>query len=71
MQPTKNGGDGSEGSSPEDCGSKDGKESILSISVKAYGNPKYVMTVKSKYFSPEPNVDSAIILIDDISKKFF
>ena len=48
-----------------------GKESILSISVKAYGTPKYIMTVKAKYFSPEPNVDSAIILIDKISKDFF
>ncbi|MCC2631138.1 MAG: hypothetical protein K0S38_947 [Candidatus Paceibacter sp.] len=50
---------------------KDGKESILSMSVKAYGKPKYVMTVKAKYFSPEPNVDSAIIVIENISKDFF
>ncbi len=48
-----------------------GKESILSISVKAYGHPRYIMTVKAKYFSPEPNVDSAIIAIENISKKFF
>ncbi|MCR4334400.1 MAG: 16S rRNA (adenine(1518)-N(6)/adenine(1519)-N(6))-dimethyltransferase RsmA [Patescibacteria group bacterium] len=51
--------------------SKDGKESILSISVKAYGNPKYINTIKAKFFSPIPRVDSAILLIDDISKKFF
>ncbi len=50
---------------------RDNKESILSMSVKAYGNPKYVMTVKAKYFSPAPNVDSAIIAISDISKNFF
>ena len=50
---------------------KDKKESILSMSVKAYGNPKYVMTVKAKYFSPAAKVDSAIILINDISKSFF
>ncbi len=50
---------------------RDNKESILSISVKAYGAPKYIMTVKAKYFSPEPKVDSAIILIDKISKDFF
>jgi 16S rRNA (adenine1518-N6/adenine1519-N6)-dimethyltransferase len=50
---------------------KDGKESILSMSVKAYGTPKYIMTVKAKYFSPAPNVDSAIIAVYDISKKFF
>jgi 16S rRNA (adenine1518-N6/adenine1519-N6)-dimethyltransferase len=29
----------------------DGKESILSISVKAYGTPRYIETVKAKYFS--------------------
>jgi 16S rRNA (adenine1518-N6/adenine1519-N6)-dimethyltransferase len=50
---------------------RDEKESILSMSVKAYGNPKYIMTVKAKYFSPAPNVDSAIIAIYDISKGFF
>ena len=50
---------------------KDGKESILSISVKAYGTPKYVKTVQAKYFSPAPKVDSAIIFIDTISKNFF
>lgn len=50
---------------------RDGKESILSISVKAYGTPTYIMTVKAKYFSPQPKVDSAIILIENISKEFF
>ena len=50
---------------------RDNKESILSMSVKAYGDPKYIMTVKAKYFSPAPNVDSAIIAINNISKKFF
>ncbi len=50
---------------------RDAKESILSLSVKAYGTPKYISTVKAKYFSPEPKVDSAIILIEKISKDFF
>ncbi len=50
---------------------KDAKESILSMSVKAFGTPKYIMTVKAKYFSPAPNVDSAIIAIYNISKNFF
>ncbi len=50
---------------------RDGKESILSISVKAYGTPKYIAKVPAKYFSPEPAVDSAILLIDKISKQFF
>ena len=51
--------------------SKWGKESILSISVKAYGTPRYVETVKAGSFVPMPSVDSAIIAIDNISKKFF
>jgi 16S rRNA (adenine1518-N6/adenine1519-N6)-dimethyltransferase len=49
----------------------DGKESILSISVKAYGKPTYIDTVKRGSFSPAPNVDSAILLVDKISKDFF
>ncbi|MCX6713393.1 MAG: 16S rRNA (adenine(1518)-N(6)/adenine(1519)-N(6))-dimethyltransferase RsmA [Candidatus Vogelbacteria bacterium] len=47
------------------------KESILSISVKAYGEPKYVRTVARGNFQPVPNVDSAVLLIDNISKDFF
>lgn len=48
-----------------------GKESILSISVKAYGQPKIIKKVPLEYFSPKPKVDSAILLIDNISKEFF
>ncbi|MEA2112703.1 MAG: 16S rRNA (adenine(1518)-N(6)/adenine(1519)-N(6))-dimethyltransferase RsmA [Patescibacteria group bacterium] len=47
------------------------KESILSLSVKVYGQPKYIATVSAKNFSPQPKVDSAILSIDNISKKFF
>lgn len=50
---------------------KDGKESILSLSVKAYGVPKSVAKVKRELFSPAPRVDSAILLIENINKKFF
>jgi len=50
---------------------RDKKESILSLSVKAYGEPKYIMKVSKKYFSPAPKVDSAIILINNISDKNF
>ncbi len=50
---------------------RDGKESILSLSVKAYAEPKYIMKVSKKYFSPAPKVDSAIILIDNISNNNF
>ncbi len=50
---------------------RDGDESILSISVKAYGNPKIVMKVSARYFSPAPKVDSAIIAINNISRETF
>lgn len=49
------------------CG---GKESLFSMSVKAYGTPRYIETVKAGNFSPAPKVDSAIISIENISKKF-
>ncbi len=48
----------------------DSKESILSLSVKVFGTPKKVMTVKKEFFSPEPKVDSAIIAISDIQNRF-
>jgi 16S rRNA (adenine1518-N6/adenine1519-N6)-dimethyltransferase len=50
---------------------RDGKASILSVSVQAYGEPHYVGKVSARYFTPEPKVDSAIIFIDQISKKNF
>ncbi len=56
-------------SSPRHGGAS--KESILSISVKAYGEPKMVMKVPARYFSPAPKVDSAVIAINNISRKNF
>lgn len=50
---------------------KDKKESILSLSVKAYGEPKIVAQVKAGAFSPPPKVDSALLLIDRISRARF
>ena len=50
---------------------RDEKESLLSLSVKAYGVPKKIMKVEKEYFSPSPKVDSAILLVDNISKDFF
>ncbi len=47
------------------------KESILSLSIKAYGRPSYVKTVPSGAFSPPPEVDSAILKIDAISREHF
>lgn len=50
---------------------KDGKESILSISVKAYGTPKIIAKVPAGSFSPPPKVDSAILSIENINRSFF
>lgn len=47
------------------------KESILSLSVKVYGEPKYVDTVKRGNFNPPPKVDSAILAITHISRDNF
>jgi 16S rRNA (adenine1518-N6/adenine1519-N6)-dimethyltransferase len=49
---------------------KDGKESILSLSVKLFGEPKYIKTVKKDKFSPAPKVDSAILLIQNIEQRY-
>lgn len=47
------------------------KESILSLSVKAYGKPMYVKTVSKGHFSPQPKIDSAVIAVYDISRNNF
>jgi len=49
----------------------DSKESILSLSIKAYGKPRLEKVVKAGSFVPAPNVDSAIISIKSISKTNF
>ncbi|PIR37280.1 MAG: ribosomal RNA small subunit methyltransferase A [Candidatus Zambryskibacteria bacterium CG10_big_fil_rev_8_21_14_0_10_42_12] len=45
---------------------RDEKESLLSLGVKAYGEPFIVSRVKAGSFVPAPKVDSAIIRIEDI-----
>lgn len=50
---------------------KDQKESILSVSVKAFGKPSIVAKVPRGAFTPPPSVDSAILMIEDISDKHF
>lgn len=47
------------------------KESVLSLSVKAYGLPKYEFTVPKGAFVPAPKVDSAVLSICDISRSQF
>jgi len=49
---------------------RDGKESVLSNSVKVYGEPHFIEKVKKGSFFPAPNVDSAILLIDKIIDNF-
>ena len=49
----------------------DGKESILSISVKVFGKPTLVAKVPPGAFTPPPTVDSAILKIDTISDNLF
>jgi 16S rRNA (adenine1518-N6/adenine1519-N6)-dimethyltransferase len=50
---------------------RNGKESLLSLSVKAYGTPKLITNVARGNFNPAPRVDSAVISITDISRKKF
>ena len=50
---------------------RDKKESILSISVKAFGAPKIIEKVPASAFRPAPKVDSAILLVDSVSQKNF
>jgi len=49
----------------------DGKESILSLSVKAYGTPRIIKKVPARYFTPAPKVDSAVLVVEGISKNYF
>jgi 16S rRNA (adenine1518-N6/adenine1519-N6)-dimethyltransferase len=47
------------------------KESILSLSVKAYGTPKLEFSVPRGAFVPAPKVDSAVLTVRGISRKNF
>lgn len=47
------------------------KESLLSLSIKSFGIPYYRGKVKAGSFSPPPKVDSAILVIENISRDFF
>jgi len=49
---------------------RDEKESILSLSVKAYAKPELVVSVARGNFFPIPNVDSAVIKLTDIQNPF-
>lgn len=52
----------------------DGRESILSLSVKFFGEPCIIRNVSRETFTPQPNVDSAILKVSlndrSLSDKF-
>ena len=50
---------------------RDPKESILSLSVKAFGVPKYVKTVTRGHFNPKPAINSAILQITGVTSSNF
>lgn len=50
---------------------RDGKESLLSLSIKAFGTPRSRGKVPAKFFKPAPKVDSAVLVIDSPSRKHF
>ena len=50
---------------------RDGKESILSISVKIFGTPRMIQKVSAGSFHPKPKVDSAILCIENINNDYF
>lgn len=47
------------------------KESLVSLAVQSFGVAKYIKTVPRGAFTPAPNVDSAIIYIENTSKVKF
>ena len=47
------------------------KESILSLSIKAYGKPIFIKKVPRGAFAPPPKVDSAILAVKNISRNNF
>jgi len=46
------------------------KESLLSLSVKVYGEPKYEFTVPKGAFVPAPKIDSAVLSVRNIRSPF-
>jgi 16S rRNA (adenine1518-N6/adenine1519-N6)-dimethyltransferase len=46
------------------------KESLLSLSVKVYGSPRFIASVPKNAFKPQPSVESAVLSIEKISRDF-
>lgn len=51
--------------------SKGEKESLLSLSIKSFGEPAYIKNVSRGHFTPPPKVDSGIIAVRNISRDNF
>src|SRR5690606_22577705 len=45
-----------------------GRESLLSMSVKMYGEPRYLFDVPAEAFWPAPKVQSAVVAIDRLDE---
>lgn len=50
---------------------RDKKESILALSVKAFGQPVYNKNIGRGHFYPIPKVDSAILTVENINRDHF
>lgn len=50
---------------------RDGKQSLLSLSVAVYGKPSLEFRIPAGAFNPPPNVDSALLVVHDISRQSF
>ena len=50
---------------------RDKKESMLGISIKAYGTPKIIRKVLPGSFNPPPKINSAVLAIENISRDVF
>lgn len=47
------------------------KESLLSLSIQAFGTPKYIKSVGKGHFNPPPKVDSAVVAVYNINQDNF
>ncbi|MCA9355130.1 ribosomal RNA small subunit methyltransferase A [Candidatus Kaiserbacteria bacterium] len=50
---------------------RDRKESLLSLSIKVFGDPSYICTIKKSHFTPPPKIDSAIVAVRKIGRGNF
>jgi len=50
---------------------RDPKESLLALSIKVFGDPTYICTIKRGHFTPPPKIDSAIVAVNNISRNRF